>query len=67
MVDLIPILWTEINSNQPTNQGNHKLSRQLHHLRGQKGLLSNVLTSVQQGNLKEQHLIKLQSNWLGST
>ena len=46
MVDLIPILRTKINSNQPTNQGNQKLGRQLHHPRGQKGLLSNVLCKL---------------------
>jgi hypothetical protein len=45
-------------------EGNQKLGRQSHHPRGQKSLLSNVSTSVQQGNLKSNILSSFRATGL---
>jgi hypothetical protein len=67
MVDLIPILWTKINSNQPTNQpGNRSPGKQPHQQHRQASIPGSISGSTPECFLVQQHQSWFQSNRFSS-
>jgi hypothetical protein len=66
MVDLIPILRTEINTNQPTNQGSGSSREQPHQLYRQASIPGSVYYSILRCFLVQEHQSWIPCYWPGA-